>query len=412
MSANAQGNAQLSWLDGELRKLKAIITELREQLDKRTVETSDQQQRLGALEDRLAKLQAQLARIPAVEDALQHTRDELVLKMAELRQEQQKRDAEFLRNRQTERERDVLALQGIEADLKRIGSLEQSLAMRQAEDHRLSEVQQRTQQELTAALDRVHKLEESLRHLADRLEHSTVKQGQVEIGVQELQKALQGDVSRLLLLEDGLAKTGQRIGAMEGMRQEIVQREEELLENQRRSEVERSQKLTDWGRRLEEMSHQLETWRDQLRYFADQHDKSRRVLRDMQELAQQLSQQQDQLRQVQRIAEEQLRRELRDWRSEDDRRWVTATDAQTKVLEEQAQRDQAQDARTQDLEAKRAEDVKVTEALRVALGETRLALEAQLRTLRETMLRFVVLEREMNDRTLAEMAGAFKVEED
>lgn len=412
MSANPQGNAQLSWLDGELRKHKAIITELREQLDKRTVETADQQQRILSLEDRLAKVQAQLARIPAVEDALQHTRDELVLKMAELRQEQQKRDAEFLRNRQTERERDVLALQGIETDLKRIDSLEQGLATRQAEDRRLSEVQQRTQQELTAALDRVHKVEEGLRHLADRIEHTVVKQGQVEIGVQELQKALQSDVSRLLLLEDGLAKAGQRVGAMEGLREEVMQRQEELLESQRRSEVERSQTLTDWGRRLEETSHQLETWRDQLRYFTDQHDKSRRVLRDMQELAQQLGQQQDQLRQVQRIAEEQLRRELRDWRSEDDRRWATATEAQSKLLEQQAQRDQAQETRVTELEANRVEDVKTTEAVRAYLSETRSELATQLRTLRESMLRWVALQREQTDRTMSELAAAFKAEGD
>ncbi|NLG26658.1 MAG: hypothetical protein GX557_02025 [Chloroflexi bacterium] len=412
MSANAQGDPQLSWLDGELRKQKAIATELREQLDKRTVEMADQQQRLSSLEDRLAKLQAQLARIPAVEEGLQHTRDELVLKMAELRQEVQKRDAEFLRNRQAERERDVLSIQGIEAELKRIGPLEQALATRQAEDHRLNEVQQRTQQDVTAAAERVHRTEETLRQLADRVEQVFVKLGQAEIAALDLNKARQGDAARMLVIEDALAKSGQRVAALEGVRQEITRREEELLETQRRSDVERSQTLTEWGRRLEEVTHQLDVWRDQLRYFADQHDKSRRVLRDMQELAQQLSQQQDQLRQVQRIAEEQLRRELREWRSEEDRRWATATLAQSKSIEEQSKRDQARDAHLQDLDAKRVQDVQELAAVRDALAEARVAVEAQLRTVREALLRHLALEREAMERALTEMSAMLKPEED
>lgn len=412
MSANAQGDPQLSWLDGELRKQKAIASELREQLDKRTVEMADQQQRLLSLEDRLAKLQTQLARIPAVEEGLQHTRDELVLKMAELRQDVQKSDTEFLRNRQAERERDVLAMQGIEAELKRIGALEQSLATRQAEDHRLNEVQQRTQQDVSAAAERVHRTEEALRQLADRVEQVFVKLGQTELASVELNKARQSDAERMLVIEDALAKSGQRVAALEGVRQEITRREEELLETQRRSDVERSQTLTEWGRRLEEVTHQLDVWRDQLRYFADQHDKSRRVLRDMQELAQQLSQQQDQLRQMQRIAEEQLRRELREWRSEEDRRWATATLAQSKSMEEQAKRDQARDAHLQDLDARHAQGAHELTMLRDALAEARVAVNAQLRMVREGLMRHLALERETIERSLTELTAAFKLEED
>jgi hypothetical protein len=54
-------------------------------------------------------------------------------------------------------------------------------------------------------------------------------------------------------------------------------------------------------------------------------------LRDVQEIAQQVSQQQDQLRQVQRLGEEQLRREFREWRSEWDRRWAQETERREKA---------------------------------------------------------------------------------
>ena len=411
MSANAQGNPQLSWLDGELRKQKAIVTELREQLDRKTVEMADQAQRILSLEDRLAKLQAQLLRIPTVEEAIQHTRDELVLKMTELRQEQQKHDAEFLRNRQTERERDVLAIQGIEAELKRIDGLDQAMATRQAEDQRLNEVQLRMQQDVNDTSVRLLRSEEILRQLADRIEHGTVKQGQVELALQEVTKARQGEVERLLVIEDDLVKYNQRVAGLDNVRQEITKREDELLESQRRADVERAQMMTEWARRLEEFAHQLEAWREQLRYFGDQHDKNRRTLRDMQELAQQVSQQQDQLRQVQRIAEEQLRRELREWRSEDDRRWSQITDAQSKEAEEQAKRDQGQDLRLADLEGKRTQDVQAVAVVRDALSEARIALDSELRAVRVAVLRYARTENEAFGRSLAELVAAWKDEE-
>jgi hypothetical protein len=214
------------------------------------------------------------------------------------------------------------------------------------------------------------------------------------------------------VIEDALTKNNQRVVGLESIRQEITSREDELLENQRRSDVERAQMMTEWGRRLEEFAHQVEVWREQLRYFGDQHDKSRRVLRDMQELAQQVSQQQDQLRQVQRIAEEQLRRELREWRSEDDRRWSQMTTAQSKTTDEQAKRDQGQDVRLDDLETKRTQDVQEVVVLRDVLAQAQISLEAELRAVREAVLRYARAENESLGRALVELTAAWKREED
>ena len=78
---------QFSWLDAELRKEKATVAALREELDQHKVMLADQTQRLKAMEDRLAKLQGQLLRVSDVEEAIQHTRDELVLRMSEIKQD-------------------------------------------------------------------------------------------------------------------------------------------------------------------------------------------------------------------------------------------------------------------------------------------------------------------------------------
>ena len=139
------------------------------------------------------------------------------------------------------------------------------------------------------------------------------------------------------------------------MRQEITTQQDELLEQQRRADHRRSQAMTEWGRKLEGYAHQLEGWADQLRYFTDQHEKNRRVLREIQELAREVSQQQDRLRQLQRIAEEQLRREIREWQSENDKRWAQETKRREAAAEAQADRDGAQEDRLVSLEQNRDE---------------------------------------------------------
>jgi len=104
------------------------------------------------------------------------------------------------------------------------------------------------------------------------------------------------------------------------------------------------------GTSLEAYAHQLELWAEQIRYFNDQNEKSRRVLREVQELVHQVSQQQDQMRQLQRIAEEQLRREFAEWRNANDRRWAQEVERREAAQGAQATVDETQDKRLIDLE--------------------------------------------------------------
>ncbi len=392
-----------SWLDEELRKEKATVAALRDTVEKQQVAMSDQSQRIMALEERLAKLQAQLLKIPEVEESLRHTRDEVVLMMTELRQDQQKREAEFLRNRQAERERDVRAIQAIEMELGRFDPLEQAMAVRQAEDLRLNENVLRLQQALEGINRRIAQGEESRLQLAERIERNTVATGQLQLSIEDLRKAQQEQLPRILLVETSLSKAEQQIAELQTMRQELTKQQEELLENQRRVERERAQAMTEWGRRLDGYAHQVEVWAEQMRYFADQHDKNRRVLREIQDLAQEVSKQQDQLRQLQRIAEEQLRREFREWRGEVDRRWAQDLELREKTGAAQVARDSAQDERIVAIEALREQDVKVIQTMNQRIGEVQAELSARLNTLRAAQLRALHLQAEATAENLAEL---------
>lgn len=412
MSPIPQSGANVDWLDEELRREKAVTAELRDTVDKQQVALVDQAQRIMTLEARLSRLQAQLVRIPEVEGALQHTREEIVLMLSELRQEQQKRETEFLRNRQAEREQDTRVLQEIQSELERLGPLEQATAVLQAEEQRLNETVLRMRQEIETLNGHLSRAEEARRALADSIDKNATAVRRAGAALEERQKVQDDHLSRLLLLEDASVRNEQQMAELQEMRRQLTDQQTELLENQRRAERARAQAMAEWARRLEVYAHQLEVWAEQLRYFTDDHEKNRRVLREIQELAQEISQQQDRLRQLQRIAEEQLRRELREWRSENDRRWTQEVERRQRNTEEQAERDDAQDQRLADLDQLRADAAARLGSLGDRLSASRVELLASLANLKGIQQRLLQGLVDISGRAMAEVDGSPEEEEE
>lgn len=409
-TTTTQDSPNVSWLDQELRRTRAVVSELRDIVDKQQVVMADQAQRLVSLEDRLTKQQAQLLRIPDVEEALRNTRDEIVLMLSELRQDVQKRETEFWRNRQAEHEQDLRVIQEIQAQIERFDPLEQSIAVRQAEERRLNEMILRMQQSQEDMSKRIAQREEASRQLADRIEHAVVKLGQLEIAMADAQKEQPEYLSRIMLMETELSRITQQMGEMHNLREDLTKQQAELVESQRRSDRDRAQVLTEWARKMEGFTHQLETWAEQLRYYTDQHDKNRRVLREVQELAHQVSQQQDQLRQIQRIAEDQLRHDLREWHSESERRWAQEAERRERLLESQIHRDNAQDQKLEDLDQARQAVLKSVAALDERIQALASRVTAEFSRLKREQLRAMQLQAKAAQELFAETRGYFEEE--
>jgi len=411
MSSTLPAGPATTWLDEELRKEKALVASLRDLVEKQQAIVVDQAQRILAMEDRLTKLQGQLLRIPDVEESLRRTRDEVVLMISELRQEQQKREAEFLRNRRAEREQDVRAIQEIEAQLKRFDSLDEGLEARRVEERRLNEALLRLEQSLGDIVKRLAQRDEASRQLADRVEHGVVRMGQAEEALAASRETQQDHLSRLLVLETLSSKFEQQIGELQTVRQQLVAQQEELLESQRRADRDRTQAMTGWGRKLEEYAHQMEVWTEQLRFFADQQEKMRHVSREVQELAHQVSQQQDQLRQTQRIAGEQLRNEFKEWRSENDHRWIQELERLQKEREAQDARNDAQDSRLANLDQLQKDDWARMTVLEERLSAWRDEFSAESKKIKQAQLQTLRMQGQTLQDMLDELRGLLGEEE-
>jgi hypothetical protein len=381
-----QASINTSWLDEELRKKSALIEDLRDVIDKQQLSIADQAQRIAGLESRLAKMQAQIGQITEVQEAVQHTRDELVLQIADVRQDAQKREAELARSRQAERERDLRAVSDLAAELERLTPLEQAIPTVKVETQRMNEAIMRLQEELQAAIKRFSLQDDAGRLVLDRVEKVSVRLGQAEVAAQELREAQQVHGTRLLLIEGAVPKLEQGLAELQDVRTEITKHQEELLENQRLADRTRAQAMTEWGRKIEQFAHQLQIWGDQIRFFADQHEKNRKVLRDIQEVTHQVSQQQDQLKQVQRIAEDQIRHEVLDFRTEIERRLAQEIERRKVVDQQRVQHEDQVNQRIAEIEQIRKQDVGAVTVIHDRLRMIQRDMETQLQQIEEVLL--------------------------
>ena len=411
MSAISQTSPTTMWLDEELRKEKAIVAQLRDVVDKQQILLADQAQRTSALEDRLVKLQGQLLRISEVEEALRHTRDELALMLADLRQDQQQRQAESASIRRAERERDARAVEEIRLELQRFEPLEQTVSAREAEERRLNECVLRLEQSLETIVKRLSLQEEVGRQLADRIEHNSLGLGQMTETLADAEKDRHASSSRILSLETALPKLQQRVAELQSMREQLSRQQDELLESQRRAESERSRALTEWGRQMEGVAHQMEGWAEQLRYFSDQHEKNRRVLREVEDLARQVSQQQDQLRQVQRIAEDRMRHDFREWRSENERRWAQESESRKQAEQARAKLDGSHEQRLMALAQWRNDDLAQIGMLQERTDALFAQLKGEAERLREAQFSALQMQIKGYQNVLTEIQELLKNEE-
>lgn len=378
-----QAFPNLAWIDEELRREKALVAELRDQIDNQSVLIEAQAGRMRDMQERLAAMQAELHRISEVERSLQQTKDEIAALLHNFLLERRKEEKQFLETRRLERESDMQTLANLAKEIEHIAALEARLEAQEAEDQRLQETILKMRQSVEEYRKEMADQAERLRVLESGLQRTN--ETLVQLRIPELIEVQKDQADRLALLEQWAERSSQRAAEMQAFRAEIQASQDQLLETQRRVERQRQKQMAEWGRRMENLSHRLESWSTQMQHFAEQHEQDRQIVREMQGLGQQLRQELEQIKQIQRIAEEQQRRELREWQGENERRWNRHLELWRLRLEEQSKLDLVQTERIEQLEAWRQEEVNTLKEL-TEMIEANQRTQTELSHLREVIV--------------------------
>jgi|GEM_PF-2149886 len=294
----------LAWLDEEQRREKAALEELRKQADDHGAHIGDLVNRFGELEGRLARLQGQLAQLPSPDETLSRVRAEASLVVREAREERRRAEEQAAALRQRERESVAQALEKLRGEITFLLEKKmEPLDFQRAELQRLSEAIAGLRQEISG------------------LREETVAQGR-KIGY----------------LESRVDKSTQEIAELGLMREEMRKDGQEFLEDLRRLKDERQKEIAELRRDRAVWQQELSKQEEETHRLEERVKEATKLSASLHKLEGELRVRRDQLLHLQRVGEERLKRQLEEWRKEDEKRWAKSAADWERQREEEAKR--------------------------------------------------------------------------
>jgi hypothetical protein len=288
----AQLAQMVNWLDEEHRRDRAEIARLQQRIEAQSADIIEQARRIQELEGRLAGTQAQLSRFNQVEQAIQNTKTELVSLVERAYEERVNGQRELERARMGDREMLSREISEVRRELPRIARIEEAIQVRVVEDERLGELIMGSRNQMSGLSKEI---EERTRQIPFLVEQRT------------------SDTKRIAQLQQ---ETGNEVDKIPGMLDQMREEQAKFMERTRVMVVDREQVLTRWSETIEEQKSLVAQAYERVQNFGQQIEVSRRAVSEMQEFKDLILREQSQVGELQRLAEERIRREMDEFRED------------------------------------------------------------------------------------------------
>ncbi len=317
-----QASQMISWLDEEHRRDKAQLTELRQRLESQTIELTDQAKRIQDLEGRVATTQGKLGRFNTLEQAIQNSRDEIVLMVRALEEELVRYQREHVKLRQAEQENTSRSINELRRNLEAIPPLHERIATLKAEDQRLGEIVLNLQTRTTAHERQTASLPDRIVYVEGQRAQDLKATSKIQEEVVELMRRTETLAGKHELVEDIARKNEQRVTALGSFREELVKRQAQLSEDVRLKEAQVDRQIQEVKSVIAHFEEAIGKQRAVLERFAHRQEEAQQYLAAIEEYKDTLNREQRQVNELQRMSEERQRRELQEWMAADQQRWT------------------------------------------------------------------------------------------
>ncbi|HHY54221.1 MAG TPA: hypothetical protein GYA08_02180 [Chloroflexi bacterium] len=310
----------VTWLDEEHRRDRAEIARLQQRIEAQSSDIIEQARRIQDLEGRLASTQAQFTRFNQVEQAIQNTKTELVGLVERAYEERVSGQRELERARMSDREMLSREIGEVRRELPRIGRLEEAIQVRATEDERLGELIMSMRNQIGSLAKEIEERTRQIPFLVEQRTSDTRRIAQLQQETVELFKRTEAIAGRLPLLDESIRKTAAEIEKLPPMIDQLRDEQIKFMERTRVMVVDREQVLTRWQETIDEQKTLVAQAYERVQNFAQQIDISRRAVVEMQEFKDLILREQSQIAELQRLAEERIRREMDEFREDYERR--------------------------------------------------------------------------------------------
>lgn len=310
-----------TWLDEEHRRDKAELIRLQQRLESQEGQLSDQSRTIQDLEGRLAGLQAQFLKFSQLEAALRQLKDEVTLMLQEAEERHQHETREAERVRAIERDNTSRAINEIRRDLQRLPRLDEEIALRKAEQQRVSETVLTMQQQVAALAKETEDRLRPLPFLEDSRQQEAKRIAQLQQESIEALKRTEQLNSRTQTIQDttvrqerNLTELRELVAQLRGAQREFVDGQLLEMEAVKRQTAEALATITEQVKRIDDFHIRIGQ-------FAEAFQKDRQVVASVERFQERISREQTQTSELQRLAEERQKHQLEQWQEDNEKRW-------------------------------------------------------------------------------------------
>lgn len=312
----AQLAQMVNWLDEEHRRDRAEIARLQQRIEAQSADAIEQARRIQELESRLAGTQAHLTKFGQIEQAIQNTRLELTGMVERLEESRVQGLREAERSRLADREMLSREVSEVRKELPRVTRLEEAIDIRSVEDNRLSELIMGVRNQIGALAKEIEERTRQIPFLAEQRTSDTKRIAQLQQETVELFKRVEAVAGRMPVLEENIRKTAGDIEKLPPTVESMREQQIAFMEQVRTTIVDREQVLNRWKETVEEQKSIVNQAFERVQNFHQQIEVSRRAVQEMQEFKDLILREQSQVQELQRLAEERIRRDMDEFRED------------------------------------------------------------------------------------------------
>jgi hypothetical protein len=300
-----QATQMLQWLEEERRKDKALIATLEEQARGHEGQLSQLMAQVQDLQAKMAGVQSLISQAADFEQTVANYKTEMVLLLDQREDAWKKEQAEADRLRKIEQGAIADELGRLDKGMQTLNRLEEDVKARQAEDQRLNTVLQQME------ADRV----QAVTYLEEQRRSDNRRIAELEQETTELRKRAEAQAAKLLLIEETVGKHKAHFDRSLGQLKEF----QKVIDEVRAAEFRREQTSKKHADQAEQVDQEMEEWRTQTQRFIEQFQQNKRALEKLEGFQARLEKRQNEVAEMQRLAEDRAKRQWEEWQKARDK---------------------------------------------------------------------------------------------
>ena len=316
----AQLAQMVTWLDEEHRRDRAEISRLQQQIESQAGDSVEQSRRIQELEGRLATTIAQLGRFTQLEQQIDSVKQEFGLMLDRGDEVRMQAAREYERGRLADREALSREISEVRRELPRIGRIEEAVELRKGEVERLVDMIMEGRNQINLLVKAIEERTRQIPFLADQRTGDAKRIAQLQQETVELFKRTEAFSGRFSILEDADRRMSAEIERWRPVFGEVREEQQQFMERLRIEVVERLQVLNRWQEQIDDQQNVVSKNVEQIQSFAQTIETARRAANTISEFQETIRRDQVQVQELQRLAEERLRREMDEFQEEFDKK--------------------------------------------------------------------------------------------